>query len=137
FTQATIRGAWATVTPWWFSVRPLCPDELGLEDILRRVQSSGASSGSAPSPSPSTFSPQRAQNPIGGSGIGAGAAGGAGARTIPLVRVDLRSAIYGFFGQCPAQGIDEEADDRVDVSGALQLWIPNLPQSSIELLSSP
>ena len=121
FTQATISGGPGTLTPWWFSVEPMSADDPGLEGVLKRAEQLGVL--------PEEFVRSRASVTRQWNTLR------------HLVRVDLLTAMYGFFGQCSAQHADDgsvpEWNNVVFIGGAWQLWIPNLSRSAIEVLTSP
>jgi hypothetical protein len=119
FTQATISRGPGGVTPWWSSVIPLSAEDPGLEGTLERAERLGVL--------PEEFMRSRA------------AVTRQWNTLKNLVRVELKTAIYAFFGQCSAQHVDDGSDpdlaNVVFIGGAWQLWIPNLSRSAIEVLT--
>jgi hypothetical protein len=102
------------VSPWWSSVKPICPRDTGLEVLLRRAERLGVSA--------NTFA--RARNAVNHQWNSMDG----------LLVVTLKTPVYAFFGPAAHQQYDDLRPDLrnvVFIGGAIQLWLPNLSLSFV------
>jgi hypothetical protein len=113
FTHHPLFKSDGTATPWWSSVRPLDPNDPGLEGTVERAERLGVS---APKFARARTAVRWQWNQMTG-----------------LLRARLLVPVYALLGRCAGQPYDE-ADPLANVvfiGGAWQLWIPNLSQREI------
>jgi hypothetical protein len=115
FSQWDLVKPDGTVTPWWFSVTPHWPQELGMDRLVRRAANVGAT--------PAEYAR-------------AVAAVNRNAMT-QLLRARLCVAAHGFVGPCSGQPLDPDRPEWANVvllGGVVQLYIPNLRKAHVRAL---
>ena len=115
------RAQGTTVSPWWCSVLPLCPDDLGFDGLIAAARKAGKSTLEF---AREWLAVKFSWNALASSQLG----------LAKVQRIRLNKPVYGFYGK-----VQRQANDRVPLSnpgraggpaalmgGGVQIWIPNM-----------
>ena len=115
------RAVGTLVSPWWCSVLPLAPDDLGFDGLVTAARKAGKSTLEF---ARDWLAVKYAWNTLASTQLG----------LARVQRIRLQKPVYGFFGKVQRQDNDKvplskpgRSGGRASIKGGgIQIWIPNL-----------